>query len=500
SPPPAGAGPNPAPQPPPRAPVSAADPYPWLNRLSWGASPSSAAQAARLGLDAYLAQQLRPGPAHLPGEAEGAIAAMTISQQPPVELARAMEQRRREAASLGDDDAKKAALQAYQREMTRLARESAARHVLRALYSSNQVQEQMTWFWLNHFSVFAYKGNIRSMIADYEDSAIRPHALGRFRALLGAVTLHPVMLRFLDNDRNAAGRVNENFARELMELHTLGVEGGYGQRDVQELARVLTGAGVNLAPQLPRVRPALQAAYVRRGLFEFNPMRHDFGPKELLGAPIRARGLGEIEEALDRLARHPSTARFVCTQLCRFWLADDPAPALVARGAEAFRRSDGDIAQTLHALFTAPGFGQGAGRHFKDPMRYVISALRLAYDERVILNAGPVLNWLQRMGEPLYGRQTPDGWPLAESAWSSPGQMATRFEIARAIGSGNAGLFRTDGPAPQERPAFPQLSNALYFESISRRLSPATKQALDQSRSPQEWNTFLLASPEMMSR
>ncbi|WP_421956559.1 DUF1800 domain-containing protein [Polaromonas sp.] len=483
------------------APVAAnGDGYKWLNRLTWGASPSAVDVNANKGFDAYLTQQLHPPAARLPDAVNTQIQAMTISQRPMVALVQELEQRNRDANALTDDEAKKAAQQSYQQELNRLGREAATRHVLRDLYSSNQVQEQMTWFWLNHFSVFQYKSNIRPMLADYEDSAIRPRALGKFRDLLKAVAFHPVMLRYLDNEQNASGRINENFARELMELHTLGVGSGYSQRDVQELARVLTGVGVNLQPNNPSLKPDLQGYYVRRGLFEFNPARHDFGPKQLLGQPLHAKGLAEVDEALDRLARQPATATFISRKLAQYWLADEPPRALVERMGQTFQRTDGDIAETLKTMFTAPEFGQGAGRKFKDPMRYVISAVRMAYDDKVILNAGPILNWLNRMGEPLYGRQTPDGYPLNEAAWASPGQMATRFEIAKAIGTGNAGLFRSEGPQPVERAAFPQLSNALYYQSIARTLSPGTRKALDQAASPQEWNTFLLSSPEMMTR
>lgn len=483
------------------APVAAnGDGYKWLNRLTWGASPSAVDANANKGFDAYLTQQLHPPAARLPEAVNTQIQAMTISQRPMVVLVQELEQRNKDANALTDDEAKKAAQQSYQQELNRLGREAATRHILRDLYSPNQVQEQMTWFWLNHFSVFQYKSNIRPMLADYEDSAIRPRALGKFRDLLKAVAFHPVMLRYLDNEQNASGRINENFARELMELHTLGVGSGYSQRDVQELARVLTGVGVNLQPNNPNLKPDLQGYYVRRGLFEFNPARHDFGPKQLLGQPLHAKGLAEVDEALDRLARQPATATFISRKLAQYWLADEPPRALVERMGQTFQRTDGDIAETLKTMFTAPEFGQGAGRKFKDPMRYVISAVRMAYDDKVILNAGPILNWLNRMGEPLYGRQTPDGYPLNEAAWASPGQMATRFEIAKAIGTGNAGLFRSEGPQPVERAAFPQLSNALYYQSIARTLSPGTRKALDQAASPQEWNTFLLSSPEMMTR
>lgn len=475
--------------------------YHWLNRLTWGASSSALAQATGQDASALLARQLAPGPATLPAAAQTQIAALTLSQKPFTALMIELEQRRRDADALKNDDEKKAAQQAYQQELNRLAREAASRHVLRALYSPRQLQEQMTWFWLNHFSVFQNKANLRAMVGDYEDTAIRPHALGRFRDLLGATALHPAMLRYLDNEQNAVNRINENLARELMELHTLGVDGPYTQKDVQELARVLTGAGINLTnTDTPVGRRELQAYYVRRGVFEFHPGRHDFTPKTLLGQPLQQRGLAELDEALDRLARHPATARFVSRKLAQYWLADNPPPALVERMAQAFSASDGDIAVTMRTLLSSPEFAQGAGLKFKDPMRYVVSALRLAYDERVILNTGPVLNWLNRLGQPLYGRQTPDGWPLDEGAWASPGQMTVRFEVARAIGSGSAGLFRSEGPTPQEVPAFPQLANALYYQALQHNLGSSTRAALAQAGSPQEWATFLLSSPEMMRR
>jgi uncharacterized protein (DUF1800 family) len=353
---------------------------------------------------------------------------------------------------------------------------------------------------MNHFNVHQNKGNLRVMIGDYEERAIRPHALGKFRDLLAETVHHPAMLRYLDNERNAVNRINENYARELMELHTLGVNGGYSQRDVQELARILTGVGVNPGPDAPNVRRQLQAQYAHQGLFEFNPNRHDYGDKQFLGQTIRGRGLAELDEAIDRLSRHPSTARFISRKLAMFLVSDEPPAALVERMSQTFRQSDGDIAAMLRTLFDSAEFGQSLGRKFKDPVHYVVSAVRLAYDGKPILNAGPMLNWLNRMGEPLYGRQTPDGYPMIETAWASSGQMTTRFEIAKAIGSGSAGLFKTESPQPQERAAFPQLANALYFQFLQKALSPATRQALDQAASPQEWNTFLLSSPEMMSR
>ncbi|MEY4099496.1 MAG: hypothetical protein RL300_667 [Pseudomonadota bacterium] len=485
----------------PRQVLSSRDAYIQANRITWGATPSTVARLQEIGIQDYLAQQLHP--VHNTGlapELQAQINAMTIVQQPLTSLVQDMEKRRKEADAQTSDDAKNAARRAYQVEMNRLAREAATRHVLRAIYSPHQVQEEMTWFWLNHFNVHQIKGNLRAMVGDYEDTAIRPHALGNFRALLGAVVQHPAMLRYLDNAQNAAGRINENFARELMELHTLGVDGGYTQNDVQELARVLTGVGINLSSATPRLGKDMQAYYVRRGLFEFNPVRHDFGNKTLLGSPIRGRGLGELEEALDRLVLSPATARFISKKLATYWLADEPPQPLLQSMAQTFERSGGNIGNTLEVLFTSPEFSRAQPQKFKDPMRFVLSAVRLAYDEKPVSNVAPILNWINRLGQPLYGHPTPDGYSLQSAAWTSSSQMTTRFEVAKAIASGSVPLIQPDAQTSKEHPAVPQLANALYYQSISETLGPATRQALAQATSQQEWNAFLLSSPEMMRR
>jgi uncharacterized protein (DUF1800 family) len=471
-----------------------------LDRLSWGVDSATLADAGRIGLPAYLERQLHPGAAVLPAPVQEQIDAMTISQRPLAQLVLDLAQRRKAADGQADDEQKKSAQQAYQQEMNRLAREAASRSLMRDLYSPNQLQEQMTWFWMNHFSVHQGKANLRAMVGDYEENAIRPHALGRFRDLLAAVIHHPAMLRYLDNEQNALNHINENEARELMELHTLGVDGGYSQRDVQELARVLTGVGINLGTATPKVRPDLQSQYVRQGLFEFNPNRHDYGAKVLLGQPVKARGLAELDEALDRLSRHPATAHFISSKLALYFVGEAPPPALVERMAQRFLRSDGDIAATLATLFASPEFARSLGRQFKDPVHYAVSAVRLAYDGQNIVNTGPLQNWLNRMGEPLYGRQTPDGYALTASAWASAGQMATRFDVARAIGANSAGLFKTEGTPPIEQPAFPQLANAVYYGWRRDTLGEATRAALRQAATPQEWNMVFLSSPEMMNR
>ena len=475
----------------------------WLDRVGWGPSAGSAQQLADVGLPEWLQQQLHPSATVLPPAAQAQIDAMTITRTPVGPLAIAMDAQRKAADAVPDEAQKKAARQAYQQELTRLSREAQQRFVLRALYSPHPLQEQMTWFWMNHFNVNARKDNIRALVGDYEENAIRPYALGKFRDLLGATARHPAMLRYLDNAQNAAGRINENYARELMELHTLGVGSGYSQGDVQELARVLTGVGIaplvaDAAP--PKLKRALQADHVRKGLYEFNPNRHDYGPKTLLGQPLTQRGPAELDEALDRLARAPATAQFIARKLAVYFVADVPPQALVDAMAQTFRASDGDIAATLRTLFESPAFTASLGHKFRDPVHYVLASVRLAYGDRVLVNVNPLLGWINRLGEPLYGHATPDGYALTQDAWASAGQMAARFEIARAIGANGAVLFRTDDKAALEKPAFPPLADSPLVQATLPSLGADTRTALAQARTPQDWNTFLLASPELMQR
>lgn len=476
------------------------DVYRLANRISWGATDAEVARVVHLGASGYIASQLNAGVrAVLPAAAQAQIGALRIEQGSLADLVFELEARRKSAEALAAGDARKAAQQSYQQDLNRLAREAASRHLLRALYSPDQLREQMTWFWLNHFNVHQYKHNLRAMVGDYEERAIRPHALGRFRTLLGAVVHHPAMLRYLDNEQNAAGRINENFARELMELHTLGVDGGYTQRDVQELARVLTGHGVNLTENRPALRQEMAALYVRDGLYEFHPARHDAGEKILLQRAVRGPGAEELEDVLERLAMHPSTARFVSRKIARHLLADEPPAVLVERMASAWLARGGELRPVLEVLLAAPEFGAAGPGKFKDPMHFVVAAVRACHAERVVLNTAPMQGWLNRLGQGLYNRQTPDGYPSDASSWSGSGQMAARFDIARALSGGGAGLFRPEGgTAADERPAFPQLARPVYYEHVRPSLGRATREALDGAPTPQEWTMLYLASPEFM--
>jgi uncharacterized protein (DUF1800 family) len=469
----------------------------WLNRITYGVDSATVERYRKLGRKQFLEEQLEPGRLQTPLTVREALSNPGPKNADQF-LAEADAENRRIQA-LPDEDARQLARQAQNQAANQAVAEATRRHLLRALWSPAQLQSQMTWFWLNHFSIFQGKGNLRWTVGDYEERAIRPHALGRFRDLVLATLTHPAMLVYLDNAQSAGGRLNENYARELLELHTLGVDGGYTQQDVQEVARVLTGVGVN-AGKPPRLSPEWQPLYRQSGAFEFNPARHDFRDKTVLGTRIHGEGFAEVERVVDLLVAHPATARFVSRKLATYWLGGEPPPALVDSLARVFQRTHGDIPALLRALFASRPFTESLGHAFRDPLHFIAATLRLAYDGKHPLNMKPVIGWLNAMGEPLYGHVTPDGYPLSAQAWTSPGQLAKRFEIARAIGSGNSGLFDGDDGKPGLVTGFPRLSTRFFFEVIEPQLSPPVRQALDRASSQQEWNAFLLSSPDFMAR
>jgi uncharacterized protein (DUF1800 family) len=471
-----------------------------LDRLTWGINASSAAHLQAVGTERWLAEQLHPANTALPDAARAQIEAMPDVHKLPFDIVVAFDQQAKSANQVADPEQRKAAQQVYQQAMNDRAKQAAARTILRALYSPDQLRERMTWFWFNHFNVHQSKANIRIVVGDYEDRAIRPYALGKFRDLLIATLHHPAMLRYLDNADNAAGHLNENYAREIMELHTMGVGSGYAQSDVEALARILTGVGIDLKPEDPKLKPELQSQLVREGAFEFNPARHDYGDKTFLGHAIKGRGLAEVDEAIDILVRHPATATHLCRQIATYFVSDNPPEPLVQRMAQIFKATDGDIAAVLAAMVHAPEFIASLkhGTKFKDPVHYVLSAVRLAYDDKVILNTVPIQGWLNRLSEGLFNHDTPDGYSMTSASWNGPGQMMVRFEIARQIGSGSSGLFKPDVPNAADQPAFPLIQNSLYFNGLRQTLGSPTLAALDQAVSPQDWNTLFLSSPEFM--
>jgi uncharacterized protein (DUF1800 family) len=467
----------------------------WLDRVTFGLDSASVAEYQRLGRAKFLERQLHPLEPALPAGIATYIAALDVTQADPQRWLAEVNAQYKTINAMPDGADKEQARKTLNDRGNKLAYEAVRRDLLRAVYSPAQLQEQMLWFWLNHFSVFQYKANLRWLIGDYEERAIRPHVFGHFKDLVMATLEHPAMLQYLDNNQNAAGHINENYARELMELHTLGVGSGYSQQDVQNLARVLTGVGVN-AGDAPKLKPEWQRLYIRRGAFEFNPARHDFGAKTLLGTPIEARGFDEVQQAVALIVAQPACAHFVSRQIAMYFVNDNPPAALVERMAQTFMHTDGDIAAVLRTMFLSREFSAALGSKFKDPTRFVVSAVRFAYDGKPIYNTRPMLNWLNGLGEGPYNHQTPDGYPLTELNWASSGQMSRRFEIARAIGSGNAGLFDPEDGKAATATGFPQLSNRLYFEAVEPFLAAHTKDALNRANSQQEWNTFLLAAPD----
>jgi uncharacterized protein (DUF1800 family) len=467
----------------------------WLGRVAFGIGSASIAEYNRLGRERFLEHQLEARDGALPAPIAAQIDALEISHADPQKWLADLNARHKAINAMTDGPDKEQARKTLNDQGNMLAYEAIRRELLRAVYSPSQLQEQMEWFWLNHFSVHQYKANLRWLVGDYSERAIRPHALGKFKDLVLATLEHPAMLQYLDNNQNAAGHINENYARELMELHTLGVSGGYTQSDVQQLARVLTGAGIN-AGASPKLKPEWEKLYRRNGAFEFNPARHDFGNKMLLGHAIKGSGFSEVEEAVTLIVQTPACARFISRELAVYFVADNPPAPLVERMAQTFMHTDGDIAAVLRTMFLSREFNAVLGGKFKDPMRFVISAVRFAYDGRAITNTRPMLNWLNGLGEAPFGRQTPDGYPLTEVSWASSGQMSRRFEIARAIGAGNAGLFDPEAGTVAVASGFPQLASRLYYEAVEPFLSVPTRQALATAGSQQEWNTFLLSSPD----
>jgi uncharacterized protein (DUF1800 family) len=473
----------------------------WLDRITYGPNTATVDRYLKLGRRRFLDEQLHPPrDPQLPGPVAAEIDALETQHSDAAQWLAYVNAQNQRINAIPDDATKQSERKAFNDKGNKLAYEASRREILLALYSPAQLQEQLTWFWLNHFSVFQYKANDAWLVGDYSAHAIRPLALGHFRDLVMATLTHPAMLQYLDNAQNAAGHINENYARELMELHTLGVGSGYTQQDIQELARVLTGVGVNASGNEPKLKPEWQKLYRHQGAFEFNPARHDFGPKTLLGKPVAGSGFDEVEQAVDLIVSQPACAQFVSRKLAVYFVSDNPPRPLVDHMAKTFQKTHGDIAEVLSTLFNSREFTASLGAKFKDPMHFVISTVRLAYDGKPILNTHPVLNWLNALGEGPFGRQTPDGYPLTESGWASSGQISRRFEIARAIGNGNGGLFDPEDGTAATTSGFPQLSNRLYFSAFEPFLSANARIALDRASSQQEWNTFLLASPDFNYR
>ena len=391
-----------------------------LNRLAFGPRPGDIERVAQMGVQRYIDGQLDPKALPYPADLTERLALLdTVNRSAGESLAEFIEVRR----DVRDEE--EGAKQRRRLAVERMRTQAQEARLLRAVESPRQLEEVLVDFWYNHFNVFAGKGLDQALVASYERDAIRPYVLGSFRAMLGATAKHPAMLFYLDNHLSKAGGLNENYARELMELHTLGVDGGYTQKDVTELARMLTGWTFD-----PR-------RLVRLGeTFRFDPRRHDAGVKTWLGREVAPAGQNEGEMALDVLATHPATARHLSYKLAQYFVRDDPPPALVERLALAWRDTGGDIRQVLRVLFASPEFmaPSNVGAKFKTPYRFVISAVRASGTP--LASSAPLAGALNQLGMPLYGCQTPDGYKNTEAAWLNPDALGRRVVFATMIGSG----------------------------------------------------------------
>ena len=435
-----------------------------LNRLAYGPRPGELDKVQRAGLAAWIEEQLDPQRID-----DSALAAML----PPLPERPADVSSPQQARQFGRQQ-----VQAL-----------AAQKVLRAAYSERQLEETLVDFWFNHFNVFAGKGRTSIYLVDYERNAIRPHVWGSFRDLLGATAQSPAMLFYLDNwlsaDPEAAERVadmanqrrarrggagarqgaarrpgragaapgpdqqgaapppqaarrrglNENYARELLELHTLGVDGGYTQQDIIEVARAFTGWTI---------------ANPNDGAFRFTPALHDRGAKTVLGHTLKAGGgIEDGERVLDIVAKHPSTARHIATKLARRFVSDTPPEALVARVAARFTATDGDLRETVRAVVTSPEFfaAEYRGAKTKTPLEFVVSAVRTS--GRQVRDGRPLVNALQQLGMAPYMCQPPTGYDDEAETWVSAGALVTRMNVAQQVAGAQAAAI--GGPAFQKR-------------------------------------------------
>lgn len=366
-----------------------------LSRMSFGARPGDYERVAAMGVDGYIEEQL---------------AYRDIDDTLCTRMTRRLESLN---APLGE---------LFEYKEGFLRNELTRGTVLRAVYSERQLYETMVEFWSDHFNISIFKGDCPWLKAADDRDVIRKHALGKFPELVRASALSPAMLWYLDGrvnrKRNVDERPNENYARELLELHTLGVHGGYTQQDVMEVARCLTGW---------TVRPK---GKFFKGRVEFEKHGHDDGEKMVLGKRIPAGlGEGDLDRVLELVTQHPSTARHISEKLCRRFVSEQPADETVRAVATAFAKSQGDIPETLRALFRTDEFRNTRSTKFKRPMRFLVSTLRATNAETTAED--PLLEYLMRMGQLPFQYPTPDGYPDEAEPWS--GTLLWRWHFVAAL-------------------------------------------------------------------
>ncbi|WP_420629044.1 DUF1800 domain-containing protein [Candidatus Leptofilum sp.] len=363
-----------------------------LNRAGYGPRPGEVERVNQIGFAAYLEEQLNPD------DIEDLAGSLIARHQTLYQM---------DASVLVGQEPQDAVL------------ELIGGTFMRAIYSKRQLYEAMVEFWSDHFNIYLRKERLMPLAKIVDDrDVIRPYALGNFRDLLGASAKSPAMMIYLDNISNEKSHPNENYARELLELHTLGVTGGYTQQDVQEVARMLTGWTVARRGRL-------------RGQFIFDEEIHDFGEKQVLGTTFPAgRGEADVEELLDLLALHPSTANFLATKLVRRFVADDPPAELVSQIADVFLQSGGEIKPMLRTLFLSEQFATAPAK-LKRPHTYMVSVLRTLHVDFNLGRGRAIANWMQMMGQPLFQWPPPDGYPDISSAWTA--NLLPRWNFALAL-------------------------------------------------------------------
>ncbi len=484
-----------------------------LNRLGYGPKPGDVDYVQRIGVAAYIQRQLQPESIALPAKLEQRLAQLETQQASSGQMLSDFRQARQAAKNGNAEDKQQA-----KEDTIHAAEQRAMARLVRAIDSPRQLEEVMVDFWFNHFNVFAGKGLDRALITSYERDAIRPYVMGNFRQLLGATAKHPAMLFYLDNwlstkadytapkarrlglapQKNKASGLNENYARELMELHTLGVDGGYTQQDVTELARIFTGWTF-----------AARGDTQRNDLFQFDPQRHDNGTKSWLGKSVSPNGRQEGEFALDVLAQHPSTAKFISYKLAQYFVQDQPDPKLVERLARQFTDSHGEIRPVLKTLFASPEFLNASNSKFKTPYQFVISSARAA--NTPIENIRPLLGTLQQLGMPLYGSPTPDGYKNTETAWLTPDALSRRIQFATALATGRLPLAQESkhqklGKKQLERQAIPSeqplaqsqiLQAKDLLNTLGSSISPGTREFITGQPAAMR-AALVLGSPDFM--
>ena len=491
-----------------------------LNRITFGPRPGDIEHVKQLGIQKYIEEQLNPGALSDPVETDPRYNAL---KQNPLQIIqefqdvrkRLQEFKKKEKAEDNQnqaqdqkqpDDPQKQAAKQMQKEFYRNTEGMYKNAKLeRALMSQRQLQEVMVDFWYNHFNVYTGKGLDRALCGPYEEQAIRPFVLGKFRDILGATCHHPAMLFYLDNWQNTSAQqqqqqpgfgnqvnknkgpkkasgLNENYARELMELHTLGVDGGYTQKDVTELAHVLTGLGLGgRYNRNQNIEPIGPYGAV------FNERKHDFGEKVIIGHRINSQGEREIEEALDLLARQPATAHHISYQLAQYFVADNPPPQLVNKLAQKFQQTDGDIRVVMQTLLSSPEFWDPKNEHtkYKSPFRYVMSALRATAAQPN--KPDIIIGFLTQQGQPIYGCLTPDGYKNTQDAWMNPDALLRRINFATGLGAGQLPGITLD--PPEYRTLGATISGGKF--------SPQTVGTI--AKQPEQMRSaLLLGSPEFM--